>query len=146
MWVTFEASLERCHADIPSYLIIPSEVVKTISPQKTFIVEAEIGEFDLGRRSIKPWGDGRWFMGLTQQHQKKLQASLGDKLSVTIIPTVQTPKSLISAIHAENLMKVWNGLTDAQRRGFSEEVFGAKKQQTKARRIDGVINCLRGNH
>ena len=66
--LSFETLAEECHAGMPLIVLVPDDVIRKLSPEGTFVAHAVLNaSLDAGRRSIKPWGDGRWFMELTRR-------------------------------------------------------------------------------
>ncbi len=139
----FTAVIKRHHDDLPAYLIVPGELGDDYGKQGTFVVELVINGKEIGRRSIKPWGDGRWFLELTRKQCGQLDIQPGDVVSVDALPAVETPPELMSLIDQHNLGVRWRGLSDAQRRAFSEHIFDAKKESTRKSRLERTISWLR---
>lgn len=135
----FIAVVERHHPALPLYLLVPSEVVDAFRAQETFVVETLVGDTPIGRRTVKPWGDGRWFMELTKAHCAQLGAELGDRVPVRLLPAAATPPELAAALSARGLEARWAALTAARRRAIAESVFAAKRAETRARRIERAL-------
>ncbi|MDJ0895301.1 MAG: YdeI/OmpD-associated family protein [Alphaproteobacteria bacterium] len=139
----FDAFLERHDPDLPVYVIVPARVARAYSKQRTFVVEAAVNGRNVGRRSIKPWGDGRWFMELTKVHCRRLDIAPGDRLSVSVSLAQELPTDLQARISELDLSERWEALSEAQRRAFAETVFEAKKPETRQARIERVLAALR---
>ncbi len=59
-------------------------------------------------------------------------------------PDVVPPADLLAAIARAGLREVWEKLPPSHRREHAEAVVGAKKAETRARRIDKAVGMLRG--
>ena len=141
--LSFETVAEECHAGMPLFILVPDDVVQTLQPEGTFVVQALLnGSLDAGRRTIKPWGDGRWFMELTKVHCGKAGIAEGGRVAVTLRPLPETPEALLAALAAANLTARWEALNRARRRVFSEAVFAAKRADTAQARIEKIITQL----
>ena len=140
----FDAVLERHQPDLPVYVLVPAGVAEGFGAAGTFVVQAAVNGQDVGRRSIKPWGDGRWFMELTKAHCKHLGLEVGAKISVAVTPALETPPELEARIAERGLTRRWSQLTQSQRRAYSESVFEAKKPETREARIARIVAALRG--
>ncbi len=141
--LSFDTVAEECHEGMPLFVLVPDNVIQTLRPEGTFVVQALLnGSLDAGRRTIKPWGDGRWFMELTKAHCRKAGIAEGARVSVTLRPAADTPEALSEALTQAGLATRWEALTKAQRRAFSEEVFAAKKPETARARIEKIVTQL----
>ena len=141
--LSFETLAEECHDGMPLFVLVPDVVIRQLQPEGTFVVQAVLnGSLDAGRRTIKPWGDGRWFMELTKAHCRKAGIREGESVSVTLSSVPDTPEALMDALAQAGLATRWEALTKAQRRVFSEEVFAAKKPETARARIEKIVTQL----
>lgn len=138
----FVAAIERHHADLPVYLIVPTAVVDAFARQRTFVVEAEVDGQKIGRRSIKPWGDGRWFMELTKAQCRRLAVGPGSRVEVAIALAEEMPADLAARIEELGLGQGWARLTEAERRSCAETVFDAKRPATRSARIERIVARL----
>ena len=140
----FSSVIERHDPDLPVYLMVPNAVPGAFGQTHTFIVEANINDSPVGRRSIKPWGDGRWFMELTKVHCARLGIGVGDRITITVNPTEEEPAELTGSIIAHGLGDRWSKLSAARRRALSEHVFDARRPETRKSRIERIVGGLRG--
>jgi len=142
--VSFAATIERHHPGLPVYLIVPATVPAGFGRDATFVVEAVIDGTPLGRRTVKPWGDGRWFLEVTAAQQARLGVAEGDRVTVALVPAAEVPEDLAAAITEAGLEPAWHGLSAAGRRALAEPVFEARRPETRAKRIGRVIGQLAG--
>ncbi|MDX1541297.1 MAG: YdeI/OmpD-associated family protein [Geminicoccaceae bacterium] len=140
---SFEATVERHDAALPVYLIVPAWVAEIFGRPGTFVVETRLDGQPIGRRSIKPWGDGRWFMELTKKHTERLSLRAGDAVKVEVRAAPEAPADLLARIDALRLTNRWAALSNADRRAASEAVFGALRPATREARIERTIAMLR---
>ena len=142
--MTFQATLEQKQADLPVYLMVPTAVPEGFGRDGTFVVDAISEGKEIGRRSIKPWGDGRWFMELTKPQLANLGLHVGASIALEVSLAQETPDELTARIRELGLEHAWNGLSEAQRRAFSESIFEAKRPTTRAARVERTLVALRG--
>jgi hypothetical protein len=139
---SFAARVERHHPELPVYLLVPAEIVIGFGRDATFVVEASVAGRAIGRRSIKPWGDGRWFMELTKAQCDRLGVGEGDRVEVDLRPAPELPAELEAALAARGLEAAWARLSAAERRALAEDVFAAKRPETRARRLQRALTRL----
>lgn len=139
---SFVAKISRHDPGLPVYFLVPSDVVKNFGSTETFVVETQINEVAIGRRTVKPWGDSRWFIELNRPQCEKAKVAEGDQVSVRLDATEQEPADLILAMTRHGLKAVWIGLTKAQRRQLGEPVFEARRPATRAKRVERAIQYL----
>ena len=135
--------LERHHADLPVYALVPDSVARATGNNGTFVTEALVNGTPVGRRSIKPWGDGRWFVELTKAHCKRLGVADGDRIALKLLGAPVLPDDLEHRLRDEDLWDAWWDRTAADRRALAEQVFDAKKPETRAARIDRILAALK---
>jgi hypothetical protein len=139
----FQAVLEQHHDELPVFLIVPPAVPACFRKERTFVVEAAIDGQAIGRRSVKPWGDGRWFLEFTKAHRKQLGVGPGSNVTVDLRPAEEVPADLASRIAELGLDGRWQMLSEAERRTLAEAVFEAKKPETRRARIERIVAKLR---
>lgn len=139
----FRARLQRHQPDLPVYVIVPDDLPARLGHGGTFVVEARSGDTGLGRRSVKPWGDGRWFMELTKSQLALLAAGPGDEVEVELREAPAEHRELMRCVEQQGLGDAWRGLSEAQRRQMTEPVFAARRDATREARIAKVLRTLR---
>ena len=110
---------------------------------KTFMVEATVNDRAVGRRSVRPWGGGRWFLELMKRQCKRLGISEEDRVRLSLAAAPDTPADLTDRIEAAGLGAQWLALSEVQRRSIAESVFEAKRDSTRRTRIEKAISMLR---
>ena len=121
---------------------MPDTVAAAFGRDRTFVVEAAVNGHAVGRRSIKPWGDGRWFLELTKPQCARLGVGVGDTVTVRLRPAPEMPPALAARIAALGLEARWASLSAAERRLRCEHIFAAKKEATRTARIERVVARL----
>ncbi|RIA35398.1 uncharacterized protein DUF1905 [Hephaestia caeni] len=91
---------------------------------------------------------GVTFVPLRRSNREAAGVAGGDTIEVTLTldtapRTVTPPADLITAIHAARLEAAWEKLSYTHQREAAEAVEGAKKPETRARRIAATITKLR---
>ncbi len=140
--ISFDAVVERHHTDLPVYIIVPAAVADGFGKTGTFVVDAVVEQQDIGRRSIKPWGDGRWFMEFTKTQCKQLGIAPGANISTAVTLAREIPDELDEQLGELGLSQQWLHLTKAQQRAYAESVFAAKRPATRRDRIDRIVASL----
>lgn len=135
----FDAVVERHHPELPVYVMVPA----TFGKQGTFVVEAAVDRQDIGRRSIKPWGDGRWFMELTRVHCRRLGVGPGSRVAIEVSLAQEEPADLTARLDELRLRQQWQSRPAAKRRAAAEIVFEARRSATRRARIERIVASLR---
>lgn len=58
------------------------------------------------------------------------------------VENLVVPVELRSALHANKLIRVWEGISRTRKRGWLERLFNAKSDATRQKRIDEIVNDL----
>lgn len=142
--LSFEARVERHHPNLPRFIILGRDPEQCWDVENTFVAEVELNGQALGRRSIKPWGDGRWFMDITQKDCDELGCDTGSLLRVAMTYIADpTPSDLTSAFAANRKLEVnWSALRPTHRRHLSQWVEEASQPLTRQRRVDEIVAML----
>jgi uncharacterized protein YdeI (YjbR/CyaY-like superfamily) len=79
--------------------------------------------------------------------QKQCDVSLGDRVFIQFDiadqDAVEVPEELRFALEVnDQAAAVWSGLTPGKRRGFAYRVNSAKRRETKANRVEEVVDDL----
>ncbi|NIJ12120.1 hypothetical protein FHU38_002464 [Saccharomonospora amisosensis] len=97
---------------------------------------------------------GRYLLGLSNANRRAAGVAVGDEVEVEVEveldaepPTLVEPADLARALAADpTAQAAYNRLSYTHRRRHILAVEGAKKPQTRARRIDQVLSTLRTGH
>lgn len=134
--VKLDVVLERKHAEMPAYVVVPAAKVARWKLSVTTTVEASLDGTPLGRRSLQRGDDERWFLELRRGQLEALGKSPGDRATLRIaVASTALPaelKHLIDTVPAAR--SCWRRLSDAQRRMLREQILSAKAPATRERR------------
>jgi len=101
------------------------------------------------RGSLMPMGDGTWCLGVLKSIQEAAGVGFGDTVTVeltldTAPRTVEPPPDLARAIGRDKKMAAaWDRLSFTNKREMAQSLEGAKKPETRERRLAGAIAKLR---
>lgn len=140
----FTTTILRKQDDLPRFVMVPSEAVSALDQTagKTFVVLCAIDAGVPFRRSVKPWGDGRWFLDLTDPQCTAAGVDTGDEIAIALSLAEQIPEILMDEIVQYDLLPVWESLRPSDQRNIAEHIFAAKKPETAARRAAKIIARL----
>jgi hypothetical protein len=133
---SFRARVERKQDDLPRYVVLPSAAVKQLGLRERVTVEGTVAGVPLGRRSIHPWGDGRWFLIVAQADCRQGGFDTGDtgEFDVRVVGD-ELPEELSRFLARDRRAKaLWEELPPGQRRQIAEDVRRAKRPETRERR------------
>ena len=129
-FAAFSALVERKSPDLPGYVVLPPEAVAP-GWRKTFVALCALNGGAPFRRTVKPRGDGRWFVEFAEPHLRAAGVEVGDPVALALWAAPAYPSVLLAAVEAAGLTPQWAALTPAQRRALAEPVFEAKGAQTR---------------
>lgn len=132
----FVARIERTHAEMPAFVIVPAAKVATWKLMATTTVEGTLDGVSLGRRSLKRWDDERWFIELRRDSLDALGKAPGDRVTLVIHrASTEIPAELQRLIDTDVVAReCWESRTEAQRRMLREEVLAAQSSGARERR------------
>jgi hypothetical protein len=142
--LTFEARIERHHPNLPRFVLLNVDPTLLWDVESTFVAEAFFNGHSIGRRSVKPWGDGRWFLDVTQKHCDDFGIDTGALLQVTLKYVADpTPSDLSNAFATNRWLEVhWSSLRPTRRRQLSQWVEEARQPVMRQRRVDEIVAML----
>ncbi|GAA5087383.1 YdeI/OmpD-associated family protein [Nocardia iowensis] len=141
----FEARIES-GAGGGAYVAVPAEVVAALGGGGRVPVEARFDGIEY-RGSIVDMGSGPC-LGVLKSIRTELGKGPGDRVSVTVARddaerTVEVPDDLAAALRNADLRATFDALSFSRRREHVTAVTGAKRPDTRARRIAKVVESLR---
>ncbi|HUR49219.1 MAG TPA: YdeI/OmpD-associated family protein [Acidimicrobiales bacterium] len=142
----FRAQIERKHPELPRYALLPDAAVRALGLTATTTVDGSIAGVPITRKAVKPWGDGRWFIDVTQPTCTKAGIDKGDEVDFELrVVSEAPPDDLVEALAASpTASAVWDRLTPSPRRQVVNDILRAKKPETRAKRIADYIQELEG--
>ena len=134
--VRIEATVERHHPGMPRYVVVPASKVARWKLEGMTIVEGTLKGLPLGRRSLKPWDEDRWFVELRQDWCREAGISTGDRVELVLeIASTELPDELVKVLSESGAARsCWERMTGSQRRIVREDVLAAKRSDTRERR------------
>lgn len=134
--------IERKQESLPCFAIIPKDIALK-GGESTYMAEASVNGVSIGRRSIKPWGDRkRWFIEFTRPQMETLGLDIGDEITLELKSTQAEPDELIDALRQRGLLDAWKTVTPSRRRLAAEQIFEAKSETTRAKRVAAIVKAL----
>jgi bifunctional DNA-binding transcriptional regulator/antitoxin component of YhaV-PrlF toxin-antitoxin module len=126
---------------------VPASVVEKLDAGKRPKVVATVGRHTY-RSSVAPMG-GRFMLPVSAEVREAAGIAAGDvvkvKLEVDSAPrAVEVPADLAAALKRDaKARRFFEGLSYSQQRWYTSSVEGAKKPETRQRRVDKAIEMLR---
>jgi hypothetical protein len=144
--VNFRAVLET-NGKTATGIEVPPEVVTSLGSGRRPAVRVTFNGFTY-RTTVAPMG-GRFLVPVSANVRAESAVTAGDVLDVEITldtepRTVAIPADLEAAFAGEpTLRAVWDKLAFTHQREHAEAIEGAKKPETRRRRIDKAVDMLR---
>ena len=142
---TFRARLGGgAKGEIP-LVLIPFDVKKTFGKARAPVV-ITVNGFSF-RSTVSVYG-GQSLVGLRTDYRKAAKVEIGEMITITLEPDdkpreVAVPKDLAAALkRKKGAAAGWEKLSFTHRREHVEAIEGAKKPETRARRIEKAIEML----
>ena len=139
----FRTELIKDEGSAATAIEIPFDVQKVFGTRARVPVRGTINGFPY-RSSIMPMGGKHW-MVVNKQTREGAKANAGDLISVVMerddAPrTVETPADFARALKADKAAQAaWDKSSYTHRKEYVQAIEGAKKSETRARRIDKAI-------
>ncbi|MBX3104411.1 MAG: DUF1905 domain-containing protein [Cryobacterium sp.] len=129
-------------------IVVPEDVVSGFNHGKKVPVTVTINGGYSYRNTVTPMG-GKFLISFNAETRKATGFGAGDEVEVRLeideAPrTVEVPFELAAALSADALAaKAWNALSYSKQRAYAEPIAAAKADETRAHRIQKVIEALR---
>ncbi|MDO5498762.1 MAG: YdeI/OmpD-associated family protein [Propionibacteriaceae bacterium] len=142
----FRAVLENRGGNTAAFTV-PAEVVAGLGGGQRPKVVVTLGEHTW-RSSIAVYG-GVHYLGVSQANRKAADAVDGETYLVRLAldteeRVIEPPADLLEAIRAAGAEGAWERLSYSNQRKHVLAIEGAKKPETRARRVAACVNALRG--
>jgi hypothetical protein len=140
----FEGTLEPARGG-GAFVSLPAEVLARLGGGTRLRVRGTLNGVGF-RSSTMPTGGGAACLGV---HRATREAALGDTVVVEIEVDdapweVELPAELAGALASEpSLRAAFEGLAPSRRRELASSVAGAKREDTRARRVVRIVEQLR---
>ena len=126
---------------------VPEEVVESLGSGKKPAVKVTIKDYTY-RSTVASMG-GKFMIPISAENRKGAGVAAGDEVDVDIVLDSEPRKVSVPSDFAAELdryadaRKFFDGLSYSDKRRFVLSIEGAKKAETRKRRIDKTINLLR---
>ncbi|MDJ0628065.1 MAG: YdeI/OmpD-associated family protein [Rhodobacter sp.] len=147
-YLTFEARIEPVRWGSATYTVLrlPKDVAEALATEGAKRVEGEINDHPVNLAlACAPVMDGM-FLWTGRSLLRRIGAAPGEPLEVRLrkVPedSVETPEDIALALRSADLTGRWQRLTPGRRRGLLHKIATAKRAETRAKRIAGLIADL----
>ena len=143
----FEGTLEPAWGG-GAFIPLPAEVLEALGGTRRR-VRGSLNGVDF-QSSTMPTGGGTACLGGHKATREAAGAELGDRVVVEVEVDdsprqVEVPPDLASALSAEpHLQEAFDRLSYTSRKEYAEWIAGAKREETRSRRLAETIERLRG--
>jgi hypothetical protein len=140
------AVIDRKHSELPRFVVVPTKAVASWGLEGTTVVEGTLNSVEMGRRTIKPWDEKRWFIELPQALCRKAGVDTGDSVTLRLRVASDGPPEELARLLATDPVAnaAWQRLTPSQQRMVREDVAAAKQPATRERRAARALTWRRG--
>ncbi len=144
---SFEATFESAGIGKVAMIEVPFDVKAFFGKARPPVV-ATVGGHEL-RTTLVVYG-GRTYVGLRRSHVEASGLTVGQRVKVTLAldleeRTVEAPAELAAALAKDGkAAKAWEALSFTHQREHVEAIVGAKRAETRARRVEKALEMLRG--
>ena len=143
--VSFRAVLET-HGKTATGFVVPDEVVEQLGTSRRPAVRVTVNGRTY-RGSVASMG-GRFLLSVSAEQRGLTGLAAGDEVDVDLeLDTqpreVEVPEDLRAALEADEQARTFfQGLSYSQQRWFVDGIVGAKKPETRARRVVAAVERL----
>lgn len=146
MGVTFLTSVKQAEGKKATGIAVPAEMIDKLGTGKKPSVRVSLNGYSYS--STVGVMNGEFMIPLSAAHRDASGLKAGDQVEVVLEldlepRTVEVPDDLRAALSAtEGATEVFEALAFSKRKEFVRQVVDAKTQETRERRISGVIAKL----
>jgi Bacteriocin-protection, YdeI or OmpD-Associated/Domain of unknown function (DUF1905) len=143
MAVTFTTTLQKAEGLNATGIRIPAEVIAALGTQKRPKVKVSLNGYTF-RSTVAVFGDV-FMLGVSQAHREASGLEAGDELEVTLELDVEprivdVPDDLRAALAEKaGALEAFEAMAFSRRKEFVRQVEEAKAQETRDRRIAGIV-------
>lgn len=140
--LALSVTIERKDPKLPRFVVIPSWAVAKWGLKGTTVIEGTIKGIEMGRRTLKPWDEQRWFVELPEPLCKKAGVDTGDTFTIILrLAPEEMPEELARLLAEDKAAKAaWEKLTSSQQRMLRENIAAAKQSATRMRRARQALS------
>lgn len=143
---TFTTTLQKAEGLNATGIRVPAEVIAALGTQKRPKVKVTINGYTY-RNTVAVFGDV-FMLGVSQEHRAAAGLEAGDQVEVTLEldtepRTVDVPDDLKAALSEKaGATEAFDALSYTMRKEYVRQVEEAKAQETRNRRIAGIVAKL----
>ena len=143
MTVKFIAAIEKDQTLNATGIPVPAEAIAALGSHKKPKVKVSLNGYTY-RSTVAVMG-GLFMLPLSQEHRAAAGITPGDQVEVTLeldleSRKVEIPDDLKAALSAQaGALEAFEKLSDSRRKEFVRQVNEAKAQETRDRRIAGIV-------
>jgi hypothetical protein len=149
MALTFVTTILQADGLNATGISVPVEIITAMGKQKRPPVKVSIAGYTY-RTTVAPYGDV-FMLPISQEHRAAAGVKAGDEVEITIEldtepRTVTVPDDLLRALSEKAGAKdAFEALAFSKRKEFVRQVEDAKTQETRDRRIAGIVSKMTGD-
>jgi hypothetical protein len=149
MKLTFKTTLLKAEGLNATGIQVPAEIIAALGQGKKPKVKVTVNSYTY-RSTVAAYGDV-FMLPLSQEHRKAAGVEAGEQVEVTLEldlepRTVEVPPDLASALAAmPGARAAFDALSFTMRKEYVRQVETAKAQETRQRRIAGIVGKLSGS-
>jgi hypothetical protein len=145
MAITFKTTILKADGLNATGISVPPDVIAELGTSKRPKVKITLNNHTY-RSTVAPYGDV-FMLPLSQEHRAAAGVEAGDELLVTIEldtepRTVDVPDDLALALDNAGALAKFDALSYTNRKEYVRQVESAKAQETRERRILGIVAKL----
>ena len=143
---TFTTTITKAEGLNATGIRVPGEVIAEMGTSKRPKVKITLNSYTY-RTTVAPFGDV-FMVPLNQEHREAAGVQAGDEIEVTVEldlepRTVEVPEDLQAALSEKaGALEAFEALAYSKRKEFVRQVNEAKAQETRTRRITGIVDKL----
>ena len=143
---TFSTTITKAEGLNATGIRVPGEVIAEMGTSKRPKVKITVNGYTY-RTTVAPFGDV-FMVPLNQEHREAAGVQAGDEVEVTVEldlepRTVEIPEDLQAALSEKaGALEAFEALAYSKRKEFVRQVNEAKAQETRTRRIAGIVDKL----
>ncbi len=146
MAITFNTNLHQAEGKNATGIIVPTEIIESLGKAKRPAVKVTLNGYTY-RTTVGGYGEIR-MVPVSAEHREAAGLKAGDALEVTLEldtePRIVTVPDDLAAALAEQpgAIQIFDGLAHSKRKEFVRQVEDAKTDETRQRRIAGIVTKM----
>ena len=130
-----------------TYSDIPEILQNKKNPFGWVQVKGFIDAFEIKRYKLMPMGNGRLFLPVKAEIRKKIRKEAGDTVRIVLYADeskLDIPEEIIECFKTEppKMYETFQSFAEGEQKAYLDWIYSAKTEETKARRIVGMMDRL----